>query len=288
MIEIKADEKSVELKEKIIKEFLETMDFELCKISEDEIIVCDRKSSAKLNEVLNLPAGFNSEDNLRTFRCSKLDTSDYFIEALNAKYPDISFVKNGISGINLTMRKNEKDNYFLSQLFYENALYTTTIGSDALTNYVGYKVNNEDEITTIDYEVQENNRKLRINIRQDIEKNICIQEKHTESKHTALLKIEVNHQEVYCQELEENEMEVYLGALAYKASTLVQKANQTLKTLNGNLYSVVFSYYPITYKFMELMENACSNEEVEQLYDEYINSESMKRSLNKPNQADIK
>lgn len=282
MIEIKENEKSAELKEKIIKEFLESIDFELCKISEDEIIVRDRKSSAKLNEVLSLPTDFNSGDNLRTFRCSKLDTSDYVIEALNAKYPDISFSKNGISGINLAMRKDEKDNYFLSQLFYENALYTTTIGSDALSNYIGYKVNNEDGIITIDYEAQEKDRKLRISIRQDIEKSICIQEKHIENNHTALLKIEVNHQEVYCQELEENEMGSYLSTLAFKASTLVQKANQTLKTLNGNLCSIVFSYYPITYKFMELMENACSNEEVEQLYDEYMNFESMKRSLNKP------
>lgn len=282
MIEIKENEKSVELKEKIIKEFLEAIDFELCKISEDEIIVRDSKNSAKLNEVLSLPIDFNSEDNLRTFRCSKLDTCDYVIETLNAKYPDISFSKNGISGINLTMRKNRKDHYFLSQLFYENTLYTTTIGSDALSNYVGYKVNNEDRIITIDYEEQEKDRKLRISIRQDIEKSICIQEKHTGNNHTALLKIEINHQEVYCQELEENEIESYLNTLAYKASTLVQKANQMLKTLNGNLYSVVFSYYPITYKFMELMENACSNEKVEQLYDEYMSFETMKRSLNKP------
>lgn len=35
-------------------------------------------------------------------------------------------------------------------------------------------------------------------------------------------------------------------------------------------------------KSVELMENACSNEKVERVYQEYMSFETMKRSLNKP------
>lgn len=274
--------------EKMIGEFLSVIDFKLCTMDKDSITVEDINNKDALNQELKLPIDFKSDDDLRVFRSSKLN-NDYSIEVLNTKYPKVPFSKNGITSFNLGLRKNKNsstdDEVFSAELFYDNCLYLTFIGKDLGQNYSSYRKCGREEFIDVVYSLTDDSRKLEIfsHIKSNhTDRRIYIEDKVIDNKHVAVLAVDQNYQEVYRQEIQDNEIEDYFQSLAYKSKDIVEKANESIKTLNNNIFDMVFSYYDIATQFMDVIHNSTgSNEVVNELFEKFFNNQQNEEEIPK-------
>lgn len=267
--------------EKMISEFLSIIDFKLCSIDEDSITIQDIKNMDELNQVIALPIDFTSADNLRVFKSSKLDNDDYYISILNTKYRKVPFSKNGIDGFNMSIRRNspfsKDDDLFSSEIFYNGSLYITFIGRSSEQNYSSYrKCNNLGEFIDIIYNLDEKDRTLEISSHISPMANRKIYISENISNHHATLVVKENEQEVYKQEIKDNEVEDYFKALAYKGKNIVEQANNGIRTLNNNIFEIIFDYYDIATEFLNIINDiTSSNKIIDELFEKYFGNSSL-------------
>ena len=282
--------------ENIIKEFLSVIDFELYSINKDNINVQDiysinednitvqdnNKSDKNINE-LTLPINFTSSDSLRVFQISKLTDDNYYINIANTLYPEVPFSKNGIESFNIYIRKETSQSknreVFSSQLIHNDNLYITTIEKSLKKDIISYRLGTYDEFIDIDCWKQEDGRELIINtssIPISNQKQIYITEKNINGKRQAVLLIRENHQEIYNQKLEDKEIEEYFCSLLHKIKYIIEQSNNGIKTLNNNIFNIVFNYYDISKELLNILQNSNnSNQIIENLFETYFYNTSL-------------
>lgn len=272
--------------ERILSEFLSVIDFKLCSFDNNNITIQDIKNPEELNQILNLPIDFTSNDNLRVFRSNKIKNDIYYINVLNTKYPKVPFSKNGIESFDIRIRKKDSGSEaFSSELFHNDSLYTMLIGKHSIEKYLCYREFASDEIIEIDYNLDSNNRKLEIynRILPNKDKKIVITENISGAKHNAVLLVKENNQEVYRQELKSNELEEYFKALAYKSKSIVERVNDGVKTLNSNIYEMVLDYYDFATDFLNIVNNSnSSNDVIDILFEKYFNNSVLNKKVETP------
>ncbi len=268
--------------QKIINEFLDVIDFKLCSITDDSINIQNKRNTDELNKILILPIDYTSDDNLRVFRSSKLTNDCYYISALNTKYSKVPFSKNGIDSFTISIKKDNDNDYFSSELYHDDSLYVTHIGKIFGHNSLSYRKCDDNGIIDIFYGLNNNNRNLEISSHcfPSFDTRIYISENATNTQHTAVLVVKENDQEVYRQEIKDNEIDNYFQALAYKLKNIIEQANNGIRTLNNNIFEMIFEYHKGVAEFLNIVNNSIDNNEViDILFEKYFSNITLSKNI---------
>lgn len=268
--------------EKIIGEFLSVIDFKLCTMDKDGITIEDINNKDALNQELKLPIDFKSDDDLRVFESSKLN-DNYYIKVGNTKYPKVPFSKNGIE-FDLSLRKDKDEDVFHAELFCDSYMYVIFIGKVLKENCLSYRMCYNQKIMDINYSSTDNSRELEIyDHNHHNTSGIRIRDQIIDDRHIAVLSVIEDSQEIFRKEIyKENEIENYFQSLAYKSKDIVEKANEGIKTLNSNIFDIVFDYYDIATQFMDVIHNSTgSNEVVNELFEKFFNNQQNEEEIPK-------
>lgn len=268
--------------QKIIKEFLAVIDFKLCSITNDCINIQDIKNANEFNQILVLPIDYTSNDKLRVFRSSKLNNDCYCIDVLNTKNHKVRFTKSGINSFTISIKKDKVNDYFSSALDHDNSLYITYIGKISNHDYINYRKCDDNGIIDIFYGLDDNNRHLeiysRVSPRND--RRICVIEKISNGQRVAVLIVRENFQEVYKYEIKDNEIDNYFQALAYKLKNIIEQANNGIRTLNNNVFEMMFDYYNVAKEFLNIINNSMSsNEIIDSLFEKTFSNTTLNKKI---------
>lgn len=260
--------------EKILREFLKVIDFELCDIGTDAITIHDMMNKDSLNQLLKLPIDFTSSDSLRSFKSGKIDSS-CSLNVANTKYPEFPFVKNGIDSFNLSFIKDESkaDSFFLTELFHDGSLYMTTVGMAGNEKYVCYKKGSLKENINISYTIDDDCRKLSISeiTIPRVEKEIYIFHDVIDNK--CYIALKSDGKEVYRQEISSDKIEDYFRFLFYQCKDIIQQANNGIKKLNSNIFELMFDSYDVSKEFMGIVNGSQErNETIDSLFQIYFSN----------------
>ena len=269
--------------EELMKDFLEVIDFDLCGLDDKKVKIYD-----KLNDFdyeLECPIDFTSCDSLRVFKCNIIN--DYkMVEIMNTKFPEHPFTKNGIDMFELKYRKGGVSKYdddmFSSEIFYDGSLYISFIGRSLNKDHVCYRKFNQNGYIDVLYTMNKEEKKLELIFNQDkkTENGISIKVPLNDTNQKAILLVQEQlflqeeKQEVYRQELANEEIEDYIHALLFKATRIILETHCTLKCLNNNVFKKVFDYFAIAKDFKTIFDSSKkSNEIIDKLFKKYFNSE---------------
>ena len=269
--------------EELMKDFLEVIDFDLCGLDDKKAKIYD-----KLNDFdyeLECPIDFTSCDSLRAFRCNIIN--DYkMVEIMNTKFPEHPFTKNGIDMFELKYRKGGTSKYdddmFSSEIFYDGSLYISFIGRSLNEDHVCYRKLNHNGYIDVLYTINKEEKKLELIFNQDkkTENRISIKVPLNDTNQKAILLVQEQlflqeeKQEVYRQELANEEIEDYIHALLFKATRVIIKTHSITRFLNNNVFKKVFDYFAIAKEFKTVFDSSKkSNEIIDKLFKKYFNSE---------------
>lgn len=194
-----------------------------------------------------------------------------------------SIANNGIDSFNLRIIKdNEKDGFY-SELSNNDSLYINSIGKIMDYNFVSYrKIDNNGIIINVSYAVDGNNRSLEMssNFCKKNDRKLCIKEYINNDQHGAVLMVKENNQEFYKQEIKSNEIDNYFQALVYRLKAIIEPSNNAIRTLNNNIFEMIFHYYNIGTEFLNMIDNSISsNEIIDCLFEKYFGNIPLNKKI---------
>lgn len=174
------------------------------------------------------------------------------------------------------------DDMFSSKIFYDGSLYISFIGRSLNKDHVCYRKFNQNGYIDVLYTMNKEEKKLELIYNQDkkTENRISIKVPLNDTNQKAILLVQEQlflqeeKQEVYRQELANEEIEDYIHALLFKATRIILETHFITRCLNNNVFKKVFDYFSIAKEFKTVFDSSKkSNEIIDKLFKKYFNSE---------------
>ena len=80
--------------------------------------------------------------------------------------------------------------------------------------------------------------------------------------------------------LKDNEIDNYFQALAYKLKNIIEQANNGIRTLNNNIFEMIFEYHKGVAEFLNIVNNSIDNNEViDILFEKYFSNITLSKNI---------
>lgn len=236
-------------KEKIMKEFLHTIDCDLFEMDKNSLTV-KSKDGVK---TLPIPIKFATIDNQNKLEY-KESSIGYRINVVGKR----TIQKNEINFFDLSLRKSKTIPLtFTSEVHQNDIKNFITIGKITSKDFCNYRKEQGDKITSIIFSENENEKQLELTISKPrMERKIIIKRIFQNKKSMGVLVVIENGEEVFKERLEINVVDEYFTALAYRLRSLIEESNKKIEELNKNIFEMVFAYNRAASDFLNLVRNS--------------------------------